>query len=416
MKTIKAFKLALNILLHSKLRSWLTIIGIVIGVAAVVAIVSIGEGLQKSVQDNLGSLGADLITLSPGGGGASGGFRMGGGGNSIATSASTAKNITEKDIQVIKGIDGVAVISGTVSASAEVFYLGERLTSSITGVDPVAWQQVTTSSIAEGRFLGPSDSYQIVIGNSLAKDTFKEDVAINRVMTIEGKSFKVVGILKASGGFGGSDRTIIMPIKVAREVLEDVGNNEFDSVSIKASSRDSVIEVMESIISKLLVFRHVGARDKDFRLSSSQQTQESITQITGTITLFLGAIAAVSLLVGAVGIANTMFTSVLEKTKEIGIMKAIGAKNRDIMTIFILNAAMVGMVGGLLGIALGVLLSSVSSGLIAFGPGSQGASALVTPRLLIFALGISVSIGIIAGAIPAYRASKLKPVDALRYE
>ena len=296
-------------------------------------------------------------------------------------------------------------------------YLGERLTSSITGVDPVAWQQVTTSSIAEGRFLGPSDSYQIVIGNSLAKDTFKEDVAINRVMTIEGKSFKVVGILKASGGFGGSDRTIIMPIKVAREVLEDVGNNEFDSVSIKASSRDSVIEVMESIISKLLVFRHVGARDKDFRLSSSQQTQESITQITGTITLFLGAIAAVSLLVGAVGIANTMFTSVLEKTKEIGVMKAIGAKNKDILLIFLFNAGLIGLVGGIIGVLLGMFLSGFLPMFLSDLPFSRGGlTTLVSVESIALALTVSLLVGIIAGIVPAYQASKLKPVDALRYE
>ena len=415
MKLSKSLKLALNILLHSKVRSWLTIIGIVIGVAAIVAIVSMGEGLQQNVQSRLGGLGADLITISPGGGRASGGFRdhFGGMGGST-TSSNDAKNLTKKDILVLKSIEGIKSMHGIISGRAEVYYLGEKSTISVDGVDSLVWIDMTTSELESGRFLGASDYGTVVVGNRVAKNTFKQPLALNRMITIEGKSFKIVGILKESGG--GDDNKIIMPIKAARDTLEDVGNEKFDSIVIKAANVDAVDQIMEDADQKLMISRHVTERRKDFRISSSKAIQERMSDVTQTMTLFLGAIAAVSLLVGAVGIANTMFTSVLEKTKEIGVMKSIGAKNKDIMMIFVFNSAMVGMVGGLLGIILGSAISVLLPRLgMRMGPGGQMAT-VITPQLLIFALLISVVIGIAAGAIPAYRASKLKPVDALRYE
>lgn len=419
MKLIKSLGLALNILLHSKLRSWLTILGIVIGVAAVVSIVSIGEGLQQNVQSRLGDLGADIITVSPGGGRATTGFRggFGHGGDNGATTSEDSKNLTKRDIQILQSVDGIDYIQGIVSGRGEAYYLGESTSLSIDGVDPLVWKEMTTSVLESGRFLGPSDKNSIVVGGRVAAGTFKQPLALNRLITIEGRAFKIVGILKEGGGFGGGDNKIIMPIKAARETLDDVGNDKFDSISIKATNPEMVDAVIEGIDKKLMIARHVTERKKDYRISSAKATQERLQGITQTMTLFLGAIAAVSLLVGAVGIANTMFTSVLEKTKEIGIMKAIGATNKDIMLIFMFNAAMVGMVGGLVGIGLGSAISALipQLGIRMMGPGGQMTTS-ISPQLLIFALGISIIIGVTAGVIPAYRASKLKPVDALRYE
>ena len=420
MRFNKSLKLAVNILVHSKLRSWLTIIGIVIGIAAVVAIVSIGEGMQQSVESRLGGLGADIITVSPGGGRASASFRGGPGGGmqgSTATSA-TAKNLTKKDVLVLQSVEGVEFIQGIVSGRGEMYYLGEKATVSVDGVDPLVWKEMATSELESGRFLGPSDYNVVIVGSRIAKDMFKQPLALNRMITIEDKAFKIVGILKESGGFGGDDNKIIMPIKAARDTLEDVGDDEFDSITLKVANTDDVDQIMEEADKKLMISRHLTEKEKDFRISSAKSTQETMSDITQTMTLFLGAIAAVSLLVGAVGIANTMFTSVLEKTKEIGIMKSIGAKNSDIMVIFLLNSAIVGLVGGLLGICLGTGISSLLPllGMRMMGMGREGMTTVVTPMLLIFALLISVGIGMAAGAIPAYRASKLKPVDALRYE
>ncbi len=422
MELQKSFKLALNILLHSKLRSWLTIIGIVIGVAAIVAIVSIGEGAQLNVQERFSGLGADLITISPGFERASGGFRGGfGHSESFRTSGSssiisTAKNLTDKDIQVIKSVEGVSFINGIVSGRAEVFYLAESATVSVQGVDPLAWRNIVTTELESGRYLNPGDTNVIVVGNRVVKSTFKQPFVLNRGISIEGRLFKVVGILKESGGFGGDDNRIIMPIDQARDILEDAGSEKFDSIVIKASDTNLVDQIVSEIDSKLTISRHVTARNKDFSITSSKATQERLQDITQTFTIFLGAIAAVSLIVGAVGIANTMFTSVLEKTKEIGIMKAIGARNFDIMIIFLLNSGLVGLVGGLLGIGLGSAISAVLPKILA-GLGPGGSVRTVVPiSLLIEALFLSIIIGMIAGAIPAYRASKLKPVDALRYE
>ncbi len=425
MKLIKSLKLALNILLHSKLRSWLTIIGIVLGVSAVVAIVSIGEGLQQNVQNRLGGLGADLVTISPGGGRASAGFRSfgppggGNGGGEAGATPAENKNLTKKDIQSIKLVENVKLVHGVVSGRGEVYYLSEKSSPSIDGVDPTTWKEITTSELESGRFLSPSDDFAAVVGSRIAKNTFKQPLELNRVITIEGKAFKVVGILKEAGE-GGSDNKITIPINTARDVLPNIGDEKFDSIIVKASNPDAVDQIMLDVDEKLMISRHLTSKKKDYRVSSAKATQQRLSDITSTLTLFLSAIAAVSLIVGAVGIANTMFTSVLEKTKEIGIMKSIGAKNSDILAIFVFNAALVGMVGGLLGITLGSIVSILlpNLGLRLMGGGGLGGNivTVITPQLLIYSLLLSIAIGVISGIIPAYRASKLKPVDALRYE
>jgi len=283
-------------------------------------------------------------------------------------------------------------------------------------VDRLVWSKITTSELEAGRFLGTSDYAMVVVGSSIAENTFKQPLALNRMITINDKSFKIVGILKESGE--SNDRMVIMPTEAARDILDNVGNNEFDSIVVKVADKDLVDETMTNIDNRLMLSRHVNERTKDYSITSSKAIQETISETIASVTTFLAAIAGVSLLVGAVGIANTMFTTVLEKTKEIGIMKAIGARNRDIMMIFLLNSAMVGMVGGVIGIIVG----SVASSFISFG-GAAGAGAagmsisgVVTPGLLTLGLLIAMGIGVSSGIIPAYRASRLKPVDALRYE
>jgi putative ABC transport system permease protein len=417
MKLRKSLTLAVNILMHSKLRSWLTVIGI----AAVVAIVSIGEGMQQNVESRLGGLGVDIITISPGGWRASAGFRGGphpppGAQGGTATSTE-AENLTKNDVLVLQYIDGVKLIQGTVSGQGEVYYLGEKATISIGGVDPLIWKAMTMSELESGRFLGPSDYNIVVVGNSIAEDTFKQPLIVNRMITIEGKAFKVVGILQESGTFGEDDRRIIMPIEAARDTLEDVGEEKFNSITIKAENADDVEEIMAEAEQKLLTSRHLTESKKDFRINSPKSMQETITSVTQTMSLFLEVIAAVSLLVGGVSIANTMFTSVLEKTREIGIMKAIGAKNGDIMMIFLLNSAIIGLIGGIVGICLGSAISSLLPllGMRLMGMGGE-MTTVITPLLLLYAVLLAMGIGMAAGTIPAYRASKLKPVDALRYE
>jgi putative ABC transport system permease protein len=418
MRLKKSLQLAWNILAHSRLRSWLTIIGIVIGIAAVVSIVSISQGAQRTLEERFGRLGADIITISPGharagfGGGPEGEGRNNGG------LTSEQKNLTSRDVLAVKSVPNVKFVMGSVSATGSLGYLGESGDVSVTGVDTSAWKEVTTAEIESGRYLIKGDTYSVVLGHGRAHSFFKKEVAVNRQVTIEGRSFKVVGILKE----GENENSVIIPLETARGVLEDVGESELNSITVKVDDVNIIDDTIAAIEKKLMLSRGIlKEEDKDFSISSMRQMQETITSTMNTMSIFLGAIAAISLIVGGIGISNTMFTSVLEKTKEIGIMKAIGAKNRDILIIFLFNSGMIGLVGGIGGIILGTIASGYISVLTGTSTGDNPmgrmfSSAAVNPKLLIFALLFALAIGMIAGAIPAYRASRLKPVVALRYE
>jgi len=417
MRLKKSFQLALNILLHSRLRSWLTIIGIIIGIGAVVSIVSISQGAQQGLEEQLGGLGADILTITPGfsqAQGSSGGFQRGAPGDSDKESSSSdeQKNLTAKDILILKNINNVKYVMGEVSDKGDLTYLSKTATLSIKGVNVLTWEEITTEEISEGRFLGTGDIYSVVLGGNIISSTFEDGIPLNSKVTIEGKSFKVVGILE-------SGNIIYMPIAVARANFEDIGNEAFDNIYVKIEDVEIADTTVEDIAEKLMLSRGIlDDKDKDFTVTNPADKQEMIQESLSSMTLFLTAIAAISLLVGAVGIANTMFTSVIEKTREIGIMKAIGAKNKDILLIFLFNAGLIGFVGGIGGIIVGAFGSGLIGSMSSTGgmTGKMFGNTALTPGLLIGALFFSVIIGMVAGVIPAYNASKMSPVDALRYE
>ncbi len=415
MKFYKAFKHALNMVIHAKLRSWLTILGIVIGVAAVISIVSIGDALEADLNSQFDGLGGDLLTLTAGAPKAS--SSMGGGGGKFSPPASSASEeevvIDKRDVQILKGISDIKLIDTRISDRADIYYVAEKGTVTINGVDPLTWSQITTLELSDGRVLGPADSNVIVIGGKVADGFFDKDLGVNQLLTIEEKLFRIVGILD------DESTSIYMPIKSAYEILEDKDIDVYDSVIIQVKDEEQIESVISIIEQKLMIFRHVNEKTVDFSVSSNLEAQSSRAEMMASLTAFLAAIAAVALLVGAVGITNTMFTSVLEKTKEIGIMKAIGARNNDILRIFLINAALIGFIGGVIGIIVGILLSSAlpammgTSGIM----GKMGSSgALISLQSILWSIGLSVLLAMIAGAIPAYKGSKLKPVDALRYE
>jgi putative ABC transport system permease protein len=410
MRNSTYLKMGLNMLVHSKLRSWLTIIGIVIGVGSVIGIISLGDAMQANVQSKLSDLDLTKITISPGYTKASSNMHgppgMGGGGTS------TDAELTKDDINALRGLDSIQYIEGEISGREEVKYVGQNATLPITGVDPQIWKYMTTLKTKSGRLLEPADKNVAVIGSDVASGIYKQNIGVNQVITVNGKAVRVVGILKEEGM--GGDSRIYMPIDGAVGLITDAKKDVYDSISVKAKSEDLVDGLMKDIEKKLMISRHIIREDdRDFSVTASKSLADSVTEMMSSMTLFLGAIAAVSLLVGAVGIANTMFTSVLEKTKEIGTMKAIGAKNRDILMIFLFNSAMVGLVGGILGIILGAF---VSSGLQAMMGGGMTSGNGLSILLMVEGLSLAVLIGVISGVVPAYRASKLKPVDALRYE
>jgi len=425
MRLKKSFQLALNILLHSKVRSWLTIIGIIIGIGAVVAIVSISEGAQQQLEERLGSLGADILTITSGmsraqGPQASFSSMPGGENNFEGTqkSSEVKKNITTRDVNIIKNLDNIDYVMGQVSGTINVSYGSEILSrSNAIGVDILIWKEITTSKLSSGRFLTSGDTYSVVIGQRIAESSFDKEVTLNSKLIINGKSFNVIGILES-----GSE--IYIPVSIARIIIDNTGDNEFSSILVKINNVSSSEETVTLITKKLMLSRGIlDEKNIDFSISNPSAMQETMSETMDSMSLFLGAIAAISLLVGAIGIANTMFTSVLEKTNDIGIMKAIGAQDKDILSIFLFNSGLIGLVGGIGGVIIGFISSTLISNLTStsnsMGTGMIGnlfSTTYVSPQIIIGALLVSVIVGMIAGTIPAYRASKLNPVDALRYE
>lgn len=400
MKVSRSVKLALNMLIHSKLRSWLTIIGIVIGVAAVVIIVSAGASAQATLEAQLTQFGTDYVTINPKG-------------ENPMVSGPVAGELTDKDIQVIKGIAGVRSVTGMVVENAEVSYAGETKLLQIAAMKPSVWNELMKEEIAIGRKLQDTDTREIVIGNGIAEDVYPRDISLNQVVEIDGNSFRVVGINDFSGMMAMMNNYVLMNLESARTTLfspdEKIAYMEID-VMVDGNPN----EIADKIERELLMLRHETSKDKTFVIMTPDDILDRVGEIMAMVTALLGAIAVISLIVGAVGIMNTMFTSALEKTKEIGIMKSIGAKNKDIITIFLMNAGMVGFVGGAIGCALGVgVLYAIAYGVAAYGIAIE---LVISPMFITQALLLAVGVGMLAGAIPAWRASKLKPVDALRYE
>ncbi|VVB70675.1 MacB-like periplasmic core domain protein [uncultured archaeon] len=410
MKLTKCLRHAFDMVVHSKLRSWLTILGIVIGVAAVIAISSLGTGLQQTVSNSL-NLGGDIVTVTPGfsrGGNFFGGFGgRGGGGDTATTKVIT---LDRSDVQVLRGIPDLALIDTNIRDQVNVSYLGKSGKVSITGVDPKVWGQITTTTLAQGIFLDATDQNVVVIGGNLASSFFSQPVGINKMLTIQGSSFRVVGILN------DQSNQIYMPIQTVYQIVTDKTVDNYDSIDVKIKNKDDLATVIAKMKEKLMISRHVTNSTLDFSITSNAQIQQARSATLSSLNTFLLAIAGVSLIVGAVGIANTMFTSVLEKTKEIGIMKAIGGRNRDILLIFLLNSALIGLVGGLIGVVFGTILSGFMPSLVGGLPFARTLGDIVSLNSIIVALSVSIGIGVLAGVIPAYQASQLKPVDALRFD
>ena len=412
MKLDRCFRHAYVMVLNSKLRTWLTILGIVIGVAAVIAIISMSEAMQATVNTQLGALGGNIITISPGFSKGSAMFGPGGGGGGPPPppgggQATIETVLSRSDLQMLKGLPDISFIDTNIRGSVGVSYLGKKGTVSATGVDQKVWSQITTDEIKDGRKLDSADQNVIVIGGMLSSSFFDKPVGINKMITIENRTFRVVGVLD------DQSYSIYIPIQMAYQIISGKENGKYDTLVVKIKNEERLDEIIAKIENKLMISRHVTQNDRDFTVTSSKKMQEKRAEMISSMNTFLLAIAAVSLIVGSVGIANTMFTSVLEKTKEIGIMKAIGARNNDILFIFLFNAAFIGLVGGIIGIFLGTILSYFLPSLMGNLPVD---SITVSSNSIFIALFVSVAVGMFAGIIPAYRASKLKPVDALRYE
>lgn len=406
MNNMEILGLAVNSIRYRNLRSWLAILGVVIGVASIISLISISTGLQDQIKNQISTLGAQVITISPGGGQAlRGGFSSGPGG--FGGEQRTSKPITFKEAESLRGVAGVSVVDARISKSATVSYRNKNSSVSVVGTDPAAFLTSSNVHIAQGRTLRSSDKAAVVLGASVVNRTFQGEDLLNKQIKIDGQPFRVVGILNSTGmTFGGADSNIFIPIETAKDLFDNHDNAS--SVVVVAKDSWDPNSVATSLQNLLMRLHKVAADKLDFRVTTASSIQSSVSSITDTLAIFLGAIASISLLVGGIGVANAMFTSVLEQTKYIGILKSLGATRWEVTRLFIFEAGLVGLVGGVLGIAL----SYVASGAM----GMVGIPTRITPELLAMGMFFSVVVGVASGFFPARNAASVAPVEALRYE
>ena len=410
MKFVDILNYAAKSLRQRKIRSGLTILGIVIGIAAVVSLLSIGQGFNQQVSEQLSALGSNTIFITPLSESASSSAVFSGGPNSAASSG----KLFQKDADRLERIAEIDTIARLLIGRASVGFKDKQISAQVSGIEPGVFEKTTTIEIEEGRFLTLSDQKVVVIGSNVAEDFFDtHKVGVNSFLTLNGKKFRVIGIMKKSGGgFGPAsqvDNGIYILFKDAQDLFKaSLAENEIGAIALTLKEGSDVDETTDAINNEIAASHKVRLDDKDFSVVNPKTIQERVGSILSLLTIFLGAIASISLLVGGVGIANSMLTSVVERTKEIGVLKAVGATKEDILNIFMYESIFLGMVGGIGGAILGSVIALVAQGF--------GAPAVLTIQITLFAILFSSFVGFISGYIPAKRAAELSPVDALRYE
>lgn len=403
------FTFGFRSLSHRKIRSWLTIVGIFIGIAAVVSLISISQGMQNSITEQFQMMGSDKLMVYGGGG-----FSFGPPGGGYA-----GGKVTDHDIDIIKNVKEVKRVAGFVTQSIAVEFNKKTAYVFVMGlpVDPETLDLVETMQsfhLENGRRLRNGDKYKAIVGYLLYNDDklFGKKIRIGNKVTIGDKEFRVIGNLEEIGN-RLDDNQIYLPIDTAREVLNEPKNLQMILVQVKEGYDPKY--VADKIEDAMRKDRDLKKGEEDFSVKTSEQLMAQIGTILGIIQMIFVGVAGISLLVGGVGIMNTMYTSVLERRKEIGIMKAIGAKNSDVLSIFLIESGFIGFVGGAIGVILGIGLAKAVE-VYASMSGFPMLKAAVTPQLIILGFLFGFLFGALAGTLPARQASKLKPVDALRYE
>jgi len=399
------FKLAVKNLKQRGLRSWLTMLGIFISVAMIFVLVSLSLGLQGAVEEQFESLGTDKIIVQPATGFLGAPGSVGG------------VLLTEDDVEVVSKIQGVKDYSHFVAGNARVEFSGETRYLLVWGISPErmdVYNEIASFNMEEGRSLEKGDKGSVILGNLFKTgNTIGKPVSAGNKLTINDEDFKVRGILELIGN-PDDDRAIIMDMESFR-VLFDIPDR-VDAIMVQVDEGEDVLEVAERIERKLRKSRGVTEDNQDFNIFTPDELLNSFQNILAIITSFLGGVAAISLLVGAIGIANTMYTSVLERTKEIGVMKAIGARNSDIMWIFMIESGLLGLVGAGIGVGLGYGIGKTIE-YIAINQLNTTLLQIAAPTWLIGGcLCFGFLIGAVSGTLPAIQASKINVVDALRYE
>jgi len=395
-----------------KLRSSLTILGIVIGIAAVISLMSIGKGAEADILSRIETLGSDLITIRPG---ASVGF------GGVRSAAGSATTLTTEDAKAIaEQVPYISSVAPLYSSNLQLVVGNQNMNAQVTGTTP-EYMQVNNLELANGTFFSDYD-YQrgarlAVLGSNVEETLFggTNPNPVGQQMRMGSTIVRVIGVLESKGAVWGSpDDAIFIPLTAMQQTVAQPrtakGERVVSSISLTVSDEEKADYVVEDITS-LLRFRHqlgLGV-DNDFTVTSMEEIASTLSETMATMTIFLGAIAAISLLVGGIGVMNIMLVSVLERTREIGILKALGAQERDIWTQFLIEAAFLTLAGGIIGVIIGWIVSFIVSrmGLM---------TTVVTADIIVLAVCVSAGIGLFFGFYPAWSASRLNPIEALRHE
>ncbi len=407
MKIIDIFEETFSALAANKVRTALTMLGIVIGIGSVIAMVSIGQGAQASIESSIQSIGSNLLIVMPG--------AQRSVGSQVSTARGSATSLKLEDATAIGNeISGIKGVAPEASKRFQVVYSGKNTNTQIDGITP-AYSDVRTVEVDSGSFITDQQvsagSKVAVLGPTVREDLFgAEEDPIGQSVKINKIEFKVIGVTKAKGGsgFGSQDDMIFVPISTAQKFL--LGGDSVNTINIAAETAEVMTDVQQQV-TDLLLERHKISDPTlaDFNILNQADIVSAASSVTGTLSALLGAIAGISLLVGGIGIMNMMLTTVTERTREIGLRKAIGAKNGDISIQFLTESVMLTFSGGVLGVAFGWGASFLMSQF-------AGLTTKISTSSVLLAFGVSALIGIVFGYYPAKRASRLNPIEALRYE
>jgi putative ABC transport system permease protein len=394
-------KVGIKSLLANKLRSILAMLGIIIGVAAVIAMLAMGSGAQKQIMDRFTAMGTNLLTISPGQRGSHG------------VVSGTQQNLTLEHAQAIANeVKDVTMVAPAVQGSVQLKYLNKNTRTTVYGT-AITYFTIRNTQIDRGRAFSEGEvdrtARVAVIGPTAAKNVFGENDPLNEMVKVNGINFKIIGITKAKGdGFGSPDDRIIIPYTTAMQQI--FGINYLRGIDIQADEGAALDKVQADVTALLRkLHRLQPGIDDDFEIHNMAEIRDSANQVTSTFKYLLGGIAAISLLVGGIGIMNIMLVTVTERTREIGVRKAIGATEGNILAQFLAESVIISGLGGLIGLGLGVGISKMI-------PKFSPMTTLVDWSSAILAIAVAASIGIFFGFYPAWRAARLDPIEALRHE